>query len=1028
MRGIRIRLSRGGRIGLRFFCCAWLALLGLWQCPVRGQYFGRNKPVYHHIDFRVARSPHLDLYHYFRADSVPVRLACLAEAWYWRHASLFRDTIRGHNPILLYLNAGDFQQTNAVMSPLGVGTGGVTEGMRNRVILPMSPAWQETRHVLGHELVHAFQYNLARSRDSLRMGNLVNVPLWLVEGMAEYFSIGSVDPHTGIWMRDAVRYGYFPTLHQMTKDMARFFPYRYGQAICAYVGQRYGDSQLVPWFCNVALHGVNEGTIATFGIDADSLSQQWEEASYDWYEAQIVAARDSVPPGTRLLFEGNAGRMNICPSISPDGKLVAFYSERSRVEVELLLADVANGRVLRTLHSTVHGSEVDALHFVESGGAWSSDSRLFAYVGFRQGRNVLLVHDAARNRTLCTREIAGVPSFRDPAFSPDGRRVVVSGLVQGISNLYELDLETGRVSALTRDGDAQLQPTYSPDGRYVLFASDAQARASGRAFGYNLGRVALRSGRVEQFEMFPGARSLNPRYAQDPRWVYFLSDADGFRNLYMLDTDTRRLYRLTSLATGITGLTAQSPAMSTARGEGTVVYSVYRQGVYEVYRAREEDFQAVEVCADSVDFRAGHLAPGQYVDTVEQLVGRALEVDTVRAGEVREVPFRARFGLGYVANAGVGMSSGAFGTGMAGGVELIFTDITGNHMLYSGLSINGEVWDFGGQVSYINKAWPVQWAVGLSHVPYSTGYMRRGHGEIREVSGEEARFDTVRMFHLRDFESRASGMVNYPLSQHLRVEGGLSWSWHSFRLEEYMSLYRDEKLIRFDREKRSAPSPFPLWRAYSALVYDNSVWGFSSPWRGLRARVELEQVWGGVAYTGTVVDLRRYWFRWPVGFALRGYLNARWGIRERNRYMYPLFLGYPWLVRGYGWDVLFAHYAPGDYPLTINQLMGSHMVVCNAEFRLPLMGPRRVGLLSVRYVPVELAVFSDAGLVWYRWEDVAWRWQPRNGVERTPLVSVGVGLRFNVLGMMVVEPYYAMPLQLGGGRSAYFGLNLRPGW
>ena len=128
---------------------------------------------------------------------------------------------------------------------LGEGTGGVTEAFKRRIVLPVAGSLAETDHVLGHELVHAFQYDMTgqgRISDTSYPAAL-RMPLWFIEGMAEYLSLGPVDPHTAMWMRDAARQRQgLPTIRQLGEP--RYFPYRYGQAFWAYVGgalRRRGD-------------------------------------------------------------------------------------------------------------------------------------------------------------------------------------------------------------------------------------------------------------------------------------------------------------------------------------------------------------------------------------------------------------------------------------------------------------------------------------------------------------------------------------------------------------------------------------------------------------------------------------------------------------------------------------------------------------------------------------------------------------------------------------------------------------------
>jgi hypothetical protein len=99
---------------------------------------------------------------------------------------------------------------------IGEGTGGVTESLRRRIVMPFAASLGETDHVLGHELVHAFQYDI--------LGSNLAMPLWFIEGMAEYASPGATDAQTAVWLRDAAEAERLPTLDKL--DGPRYFPYR----------------------------------------------------------------------------------------------------------------------------------------------------------------------------------------------------------------------------------------------------------------------------------------------------------------------------------------------------------------------------------------------------------------------------------------------------------------------------------------------------------------------------------------------------------------------------------------------------------------------------------------------------------------------------------------------------------------------------------------------------------------------------------------------------------------------------------
>src|SRR5204862_65274 len=81
-------------------------------------------------------------------------------------------------------------------------------GAARRVTLPVAASLAETDHVPGHELTHAFQYDILG-------GNAEGLPLWFIEGMAEYMSLGARDVQTAMWLRDAALREKLPTIRDL---------------------------------------------------------------------------------------------------------------------------------------------------------------------------------------------------------------------------------------------------------------------------------------------------------------------------------------------------------------------------------------------------------------------------------------------------------------------------------------------------------------------------------------------------------------------------------------------------------------------------------------------------------------------------------------------------------------------------------------------------------------------------------------------------------------------------------------------
>src|SRR5262249_35798628 len=104
---------------------------------------------------------------------------------------------------------------------------------------PFGVSLAETDHVLGHELVHAFQYDITARGGVGSEPGATALPLWFIEGMAEYLSLGPLDPFTAMWMHDAVLQNDLPTYKHL--DDPKSCPSRSGQAFWGYIAGRYGD-------------------------------------------------------------------------------------------------------------------------------------------------------------------------------------------------------------------------------------------------------------------------------------------------------------------------------------------------------------------------------------------------------------------------------------------------------------------------------------------------------------------------------------------------------------------------------------------------------------------------------------------------------------------------------------------------------------------------------------------------------------------------------------------------------------------
>jgi len=1008
----------------------FFALFGLILSTAQAQYFGRNKAKYKKFNFEVYESPNFEIYHYLDNHDCLNHLTQQSEQWYHMHQEVLNDTFANKNPIIFYNNHGDFQQTNAISGSVSVGTGGVTEGFKRRVIMPIAMSNQQTNHVLGHEMVHAFQYHMMTEGDSTSLKNIQKIPLWMVEGLAEYMSIGRVDAHTAMWMRDAVLNDDVPSIKDL--NSGRYFPYRYGQAFWAFITGIYGDNIIEPYFKSVGIYGLETATQRVLGLKTKDLSKKWQEGLKNYYKEYLKAEKETLV-GKKLLSGENSGKMNIAPALSPNGKYVMFLSEKNLFSVDLFLADAKTGKTIRQVASTTRDGHLDAFNFIESAGTWSPNSREFAFVAFKKGQNVLVVKNIEKGKTIQEINIPNVPAFSNPSWSPDGKEIVVAGLVNGQVDLYSYHLRKKTVNQLTDDKYSEAQPSWSADGKKIVFATDKVSFERGRTHGawtFNLAILDVETKKSGQLSLFRGANNLNPVFDANGN-VLFLSNRDGFRNLYKYDTASGAVFQMTDLMTGVSGITQFAPAISTSTKRDKILYTHFHKGNYTIYGAKSEAFLNRSIERDKIDLAASILPPfnPEVTSIVDANLTNLDKREVVDATNFSTKEYEPKFKLDHVGgSAGLGAQTGQlFGpaVGAQGGVDFIFSDILGNHQLYTGARLNGEIYDFGGTVAYLNKKNRFYWGGSLSHTPYRFGGIGYNGTETLQV-GENQTFEAQEYIvqTQRLFEDKASVFLQLPFSTTKRFEMGSALTRYGFRTDQY-SLYTDDfgnPILQGDREKIDSRAGINFFNINAALVGDNSYSGLTAPLQGYRYRIGVDQNFGDLNFTGVTVDARIYKRLKAVSLAARVLHYGRYG-EQTNTLGAINNIAYPWFVRGYDYG---RNAVTEANNLSSRNFIGDKMLVTNFEIRLPFTGPEQLALIKSKFLLTDLNFFFDAGMAWDSFEQFATDGSANNTFKVKPVMSAGASVRVNVLGALILEPYWAVPIQKD--TKVVFGLNIVPGW
>ncbi len=991
---------------------------------LQAQYFGRNKVQYETFDFQVMKTPHFDVYFYPQMKKAAAMSARMAERWYARLSRALGHDLRGRQPLILYANFPHFQQTTTISGLIGEGVGGVTEILKRRIVLPVGASLADTDHVIGHELVHAFQYDITALEHSsfARIQSGVNrLPLWLIEGMAEYLSIGAADPHTSMWMRDATRRKELPTTKQLTNP--RYFPYRYGQSLWAFITGKWGDRAIPRIIKTAGRTGNYEIAMQrALGVSMKELTESWHESLKNAYEPLL---NKTWVPGenSSVVIEGTKNvRMNLAPVLSPDGQRMVLFSSKDLFSIDMYLADVKSGEFERKLISTAVDPHFESLQFIKSAGSWDYEGKRFAFGAVTRGEPVLTIINTLNGKKEKEIRFEELGEILSPSWSPDGLRIVFSAHIDGFTDLYMYHLNEDRLERITSDSYGDLYPSWSPDGRWIVFSSERFSTdlALLETGPLQLALLEVDSGRIRHLHAFPEAKNINPQWSPDAKSIYFVSDQNGISNIYRLETGAGRIQQITNSYAGITGITSDSPALSVASKSGLGAYSLYHDGYYSIYTfepSQMNPFPPEKFSDMHPDLLPPRTEAGGEIDGL-------LKNPLFGLPETMDYPvseYKPELKLDYATQPTMAVGTDRFGTYAGGGVALFLSDMLGYRNLSTMLQVNNRLADSAGIVGYQNNRSRLNWGAVAQRIPYLYGGYSIEYGD---VYGEPAVVQKEYIYRQTNYQ--LSGFAYYPFNQSRRFELSAGYRYIHYDREIWTyatSMVTGIQLMRF-KEELEAPPGMHFGFATSAFVYDSSIFGATSPILGQSYIAQVSPYIGTIQFVNVLTDYRRYFMPIrPFTLAFRFLHYGRYGADSEDARLYPLFLGYETLVRGYNYSS-FRGDECVDEGNCFDRLFGSKIMIANLELRFPLFQVLGIGEGYYGAFPLDFIIFSDAGMAWMNEGDNrAWF----QGGSRKPVFSAGVGVRMNLFGYIILGVSYVKPFQRPD-QAPYLQMTFTPGF
>lgn len=872
--------------------------------------YGRNKITGTDQDWWVIHSPHFDVYYEEGTENVAESTAVIAE----REVRLLSDTFdylpSDPIPIIVYRSPARFRQTTVLSDELGEGVGGFTEYYKGRIAVPYEGIWSDYRHVLAHELNHAYIYDMMYRREFTDIIR-TRAPLWVMEGLAEYTSIGW-DTASEVEFRDMVISNSIATVEQLNRRQD-YLVYREGQAIYHFMVERYGRDRFLEFVRHMrSREGIDGAMRAAFDMTVAQFSERFIEWARETYWAEVAEGDSPSDVGTPIMQgEGpRAKRLNLAgPVISPDGSAVAGC-EYHHARFSGVVRSAVNGEVIKRV--------------VEGGGVFEETvSPMYRTMCFSPGSDsVAVAFHRQVSDGIKISALDGDPYelpidfelIRDPVWNPSGGQLAFSALQNGDLDIWLWDIGTGDLSRISNNDQGEFDLWWGSSGIWCVSEKPEES---------------LRSIQLWQtdgsMEVIHSCSEDLSSPVETPDGLMFISSRHGQPDFFLAAEDSMPPVRLTDLY-----MTPDYPSWADSSGIG--LFQSYDWSGTGLYVARNLTERRV-VLSDSVHTHSAIDADTAMSDTDTALS----DTDTAafETGNWRLGPYQPTFSLDQV-SANAGFDSYA---GLTGNSYFIFSDVLSHHRMGVLANFSGQVSDMDLAVFYSNLANRLQ--SGGAVYRFASRYLFEDSAGVRS--------------YVRDINLGANLGAQYPFTKALRT--GLSASYQRVTRE---GLWSDDMLFTEN-----------IFSLRGNLVYDNALWGAVGPRVGNRMSLDFDYapgLWDNASYFTGMFDLRNY--TWvssevtlasrlaggmsfgddPQRFFLGGALPHRrsTGDVEGVGDLYQFYTSYADILRG--WDYV--------------SLNGTRYCTASLELRYPILNYLSLAApIPMTFTRGRGVIFTDMGLV-----------------------------------------------------------------
>lgn len=428
--------------------------------------FGKNRVQYENFEWKFYRFDKYETYFYTGGQEIAEHTAQYAHTKIAEQEKFFDYYLDEKIQFVIYNKHSDFKQSN-----IGVGAdeaysiGGVTRIVGSKIFLYFEGDYKKLNQQIDAGITEVLIYQMMYGgswKDMIKNSALLTIPAWYVKGLVSYLTYGN-DPAIVNQIKEGVASNKFEKFNRLSDRDATLASH----AMWTFIAEKYDPKTIsnILYLTRIT-RDVEDGLLYSIGVSFESITDDWTAFYQERFMdiGQSVYVENHTPIDTKI----KKNRVYSQFKVSPDGNKTAFTTNQSG-QYRIYIFDKATGKRKQIFKDERKLDRiVDYSYPILE---WHPTGELLTFFVEEKGFLQLFSYDIEEEK-LYQKDIFNLEKILSYDYSPDGKKMVLSAVFRGQTDLYLYTIGGNTHKKITDDPFDDLDPVFVENGNSIAFASN----------------------------------------------------------------------------------------------------------------------------------------------------------------------------------------------------------------------------------------------------------------------------------------------------------------------------------------------------------------------------------------------------------------------------------------------------------------------------------------------------------------------------------------------------------------------------